>query len=172
MMIMNYLFDLVLVFIVFGVMALGVTFVPYQGVVSLMGVSFFCCLFMVVLGRTFAALVMYIVYLGGLVVVFGYCVSVEKDKMDILKVGGNKYFVVFMLAVVIGFLWWVFVGGVGGLLGYLGWEDLVCMEVNGSGVFYCNGGVGLIMCSWGLLVVLFSILVILSWSRLGGLRPF
>nr|QJX65644.1 NADH dehydrogenase subunit 6 [Hebius optatus] len=169
---MNYLFSLVLVFIVFGVMALGVTFVPYQGVVCLMGVSFFCCLFMVVLGRTFAALVMYIVYLGGLVVVFGYCVSVEKDKMDIFKVGGIKYFVVFMFAMAVGFLWWVFVGGVGGLLVYQGWEDLMCMEVNGGGVFYCSGGVGLIMCSWGLLVVLFSILVILSWSRLGGLRPF
>lgn len=63
-------------------------------------------------------------------------------------------------------------GEVGGLLSYTNWEDLVCLEVNGGSVFYFSGGVGLIMCSWGLLVVLFSILVILSWSRLGGLRPF
>lgn len=38
----------------------------------------------------------------------------------------------------------------------------MCVEVNGAGVFYFDGGAGLIVCSWGLLVVLFSILVILS----------
>nr|YP_009420000.1 NADH dehydrogenase subunit 6 [Thermophis baileyi]ASM80958.1 NADH dehydrogenase subunit 6 [Thermophis baileyi] len=168
MIMMNYLFGVIVVFVVFSVVALGVTSVPYQGVVALMGASFFCCVFMVVLGRTFAALVMYIVYLGGLIVVFGYCVSVEKEGGDVYKVGGFKYLIVFM----IGFLFWVLAGEVGGLLVYTSWEDLVCLEVNGGGVFYFGGGVGLIMCSWGLLVVLFSILIILGWSRLGGLRPF
>nr|YP_004733105.1 NADH dehydrogenase subunit 6 [Nerodia sipedon]AEH59661.1 NADH dehydrogenase subunit 6 [Nerodia sipedon] len=169
---MNYLLSLVLVFLVFGVVVLGITFVPYQGVISLMGVSFFCCVLMVMLGRTFAALVMYIVYLGGLIVVFGYCVSVEKDETDVYKVGGYSYFFVFVLVVVIVLLLWSIIGGVGDLLVYFGLEDMVCVEVNGGGVFYFEGGVGLIICSWGLLVVLFSILVILSWSRLGGLRPF
>nr|QWQ50166.1 NADH dehydrogenase subunit 6 [Opisthotropis kuatunensis] len=168
---MNYLFCLILVFIVFGVMVLGVTFVPHHGVISLMGVSFFCCILMILLGRTFAALVMYIVYLGGLVVVFGYCVSVEKDEMDVFKVDGYKCLIIFVFAVAVVFLWWVVLGG-GGLLVYFSWEDLVCMEVNGGCVFYSEGGAGLIVCSWGLLVVLFSVLVILSWSRLGGLRPF
>nr|YP_010127267.1 NADH dehydrogenase subunit 6 [Opisthotropis guangxiensis]QPO84671.1 NADH dehydrogenase subunit 6 [Opisthotropis guangxiensis] len=172
MVVMNCLFGLILVFVVFGVVVLGVTFVPYHGVISLMGISFFCCVFMVMLGRTFAALVMYIVYLGGLVVVFGYCVSVEKDKVDGFKIDGRKYFTIFMFVLAALFSWWVIVGGGGGLLVYFGWEDLMCMEVNGGGVFYFDGGVGLIVCSWGLLVVLFSILVILSWSRLGGLRPF
>nr|YP_003540680.1 NADH dehydrogenase subunit 6 [Hypsiglena jani texana]ACD77486.1 NADH dehydrogenase subunit 6 [Hypsiglena jani texana] len=172
MILMNYLFGAVLVFVVFGVLVLGVTVVPYQGVVALMGVSFVCCIFMVMLGRTFAALVMYIVYLGGLIVVFSYCVSVEKDEVDVYGVVGFKYFVILLFVLVVGFLWWVLVGEVGGLLVYVNWEDLVCLEVNGSSVFYFGGGVGLMVCSWGLLVVLFSILVILSWSRLGGLRPF
>nr|YP_009867143.1 NADH dehydrogenase subunit 6 [Orientocoluber spinalis]QKG04178.1 NADH dehydrogenase subunit 6 [Orientocoluber spinalis] len=170
MMMMNYFFGLIMVFMVVSVVALSVISIPYQGVIALMGVSFFCCIFMVVLGRTFAALVMYIVYLGGLIVVFGYCVSVEKDSV-IHEVGVVKYVIIFVL-VLLGILSWLLVGGVGGLLVYTNWEDLVCLEVNGSSVFYFNGGAGLIVCSWGLLVVLFSILVILSWSRLGGLRPF
>nr|YP_003540882.1 NADH dehydrogenase subunit 6 [Imantodes cenchoa]ACD77418.1 NADH dehydrogenase subunit 6 [Imantodes cenchoa] len=169
---MSYLFSAVVVFVVFGVVALGVVVVPYQGVIALMGVSFFCCIFMVILGRTFAALMMYIVYLGGLIVVFSYCVSVEKDEVDNYGVGGFKYFVVFVVVLVVCFLWWVLVGEVGGLLVYTGWEDLVCLEVNGGGVFYFKGGLGLMVCSWGLLVVLFSVLVILGWSRLGGFRPF
>lgn len=168
----NYFFGLVLLFVVFGVLALSVSFVPYHGVISLMGVSFFCCIYMVVLGRTFAALIMYIVYLGGLVVVFGYCVSVEKGEVGDFKAGGVKYSVIFLSALFFCFLWAVFTGGVDGLLVYLNCEDLICLEVNGGGVFYFVGGAGLIICSWGLLVVLFSILVILSWSRLGGLRPF
>nr|YP_002290777.1 NADH dehydrogenase subunit 6 [Naja atra]ACF60252.1 NADH dehydrogenase subunit 6 [Naja atra] len=167
MFVMSYLFSFMLVFVVFSVAALGMTFAPYQGVIALMGVSFFCCVLMVLLGRTFAALVMYIVYLGGLVVVFGYCVSVEKDKGDVLKIGGLKYIAVFSAISLAGLY-----GGFDGLLVYPNWENLLCLEVNGGGVFYCGGGVGLLVCSWGLLVVLFSILIILGWSRLGGLRPF
>nr|YP_010282127.1 NADH dehydrogenase subunit 6 [Psammophis lineolatus]UHM24691.1 NADH dehydrogenase subunit 6 [Psammophis lineolatus] len=169
---MNYFLWVILVFLVFSVVALSVSFVPYHGVVALMGVSFFCCVLMVILGRTFAALVMYVVYLGGLVVVFGYCVSVEKDKSDYFEVGVYKYLVVFFLSMFVVCAWFLYVGGVGGLLVYSGWEDLLCLEVNGGSVLYFNGGVGLLVCSWGLLVVLFSILIILGWSRLGGLRPF
>nr|YP_002290842.1 NADH dehydrogenase subunit 6 [Ophiophagus hannah]ACF94347.1 NADH dehydrogenase subunit 6 [Ophiophagus hannah] len=167
MFMMSYLLCFVLVFMVFSVTALGMTLAPYRGVIALMGVSFFCCVLMVLLGRTFAALVMYIVYLGGLVVVFGYCVSVEKDKEYVFKSGWLKYAVLFMMVSLV-YLYW----GFGGLLVYPDWEDLVCLEVNGGSVFYYKGGVGLMICSWGLLVVLFSVLIILGWSRLGGLRPF
>nr|YP_009108284.1 NADH dehydrogenase subunit 6 [Elaphe davidi]AIU94309.1 NADH dehydrogenase subunit 6 [Elaphe davidi] len=165
---MNYFFGCILVLLVLSVFVLSVVSVPYQGVIALMGVSFFCCIFMVVLGRTYSALVMYIVYLGGLVVVFGYCVSVEKGDV-VFKIVGVKYFIIFVFVLFVVFYLFVEVDG---LLVYTNWEDLVCLEMNGGSVFYFNGGAGLIMCSWGLLVVLFSILVILSWSRLGGLRPF
>lgn len=114
MVIINYFFSLVLVFLALSVLILSVVSVPYQGVVALMGVSFFCCIFMVALGRTFAALVIYIVYLGGLVVVFGYCVSVEKD--NVFKVDGVKSFVIFILMLFV--ILWLLLGEVGGLLSY------------------------------------------------------
>lgn len=44
-------------------------------------------------------------------------------------------------------------------------DCFVCVEVNGFGVLYSGGGVGLVVCSWGLLVTLFSILIVLSWHR-------
>nr|YP_010727740.1 NADH dehydrogenase subunit 6 [Myrrophis chinensis]WDZ67377.1 NADH dehydrogenase subunit 6 [Myrrophis chinensis] len=168
---MNHFLSFVMVFMVFGVLVLGWVTLPYYGVVSLMGVSFFCCIFLVAIGRTFAALVMYIVYLGGLVVVFGYCVSVEKGE-KVYEVVGFKYFVVLMAVVLIVFVCGLCVEWVSGMLVYFGLEDMVCLEVNGSAVFYCAGGVGLVVCSWGLLLVLFSVLVILGWSRVGGVRPF
>nr|QDX18061.1 NADH dehydrogenase subunit 6 [Bothriechis supraciliaris]QDX18062.1 NADH dehydrogenase subunit 6 [Bothriechis supraciliaris] len=173
MFLVEYLLYLVLILVLFCVVVLSFTVVPYQGVISLMGISFFCCVAMVVMGCTYAALVMYIVYLGGLVVVFGYCVSVEKGGEVVVGVSGSWYFFVLVgVVVVVGVLGVVF-GGVGqGLLFYSGWEGWVCMEVNGYGVFYCGGGVGLMVCAWGLIVALFSVLVILGWTRLGGFRPF
>lgn len=113
MVLMNYFFSLVLVFLVLSVVVLGVVSAPYQGVIALMGVSFFCCIFMVLLGRTFAALVMYVVYLGGLVVVFGYCVSVEKES-DVYSVGLVKHFVIYVFLLLI--VLWCLLREVEGLL--------------------------------------------------------
>lgn len=113
MVLMNYFFSLVLVFLVLSVVVLGVVSAPYQGVIALMGVSFFCCVFMVLLGRTFAALVMYVVYLGGLVVVFGYCVSVEKEN-DAYSTGLVKYFVIYVFLLLI--VLWCLLREVEGLL--------------------------------------------------------
>nr|YP_010177315.1 NADH dehydrogenase subunit 6 [Pareas formosensis]QSQ87114.1 NADH dehydrogenase subunit 6 [Pareas formosensis] len=166
MVMVDYMFCFIAVFMVLSVMVLGVVVVPYHGVIALMGVSFFCCVVMVILGRTFTALVVYVVYLGGLVVVFSYCVSVEKDD-SVVGVGGFKYF---MLVFGVGLV--VCLCGGKGLLNPSEWGDYLCLEVNGYGVLYFNGGVGLIVCSWSLIVVLFSVLVVLGWSRLGGLRPF
>nr|QDX18058.1 NADH dehydrogenase subunit 6 [Atropoides nummifer] len=173
MFLVEYLLYFILALVFFGVGVLSFTVVPYQGVVSLMGISFFCCAAMVVMGCTYAALVMYIVYLGGLVVVFGYCVSVEKGGEVVV---GTSRFWYFFVLVGVGLLVSVLVGFSGGggqgLLVHSGWEDWVCLEVNGYGVFYCGGGAGLVVCAWGLVVVLFSVLVILGWTRLGGFRPF
>nr|BAU98025.1 NADH dehydrogenase subunit 6 [Ovophis okinavensis] len=167
----EYLLYFILALVFFGVVILSFAVVPYLGVISLMSVSFFCCVAMILMGRTYAALVMYIVYLGGLVVVFGYCVSVEKGG-EVAGGGVWCLFVFVVVGVVVCVSMLVVGGGGQGLLIYSGWEDWVCLEVNGYGVFYCGGGMGLVVCAWGLVVALFSVLVILSWTRLGGFRPF
>nr|YP_009704342.1 NADH dehydrogenase subunit 6 [Macrovipera schweizeri]QEO33834.1 NADH dehydrogenase subunit 6 [Macrovipera schweizeri] len=163
---------LVLVLVVFSVVVLSFTVIPYHGVVSLMGTSFLCCIVMVLIGRTYAALVMYIVYLGGLIVVFGYCVSVEKGGEMVKDGGGLWYFLVMVGAGLVVYVLMMVFGGVRGLLVYGNWEDWVSLEVNGCSVFYFQGGVGLVICAWGLVVALFSILVVLGWSSKGGVRPF
>nr|YP_008757896.1 NADH dehydrogenase subunit 6 [Protobothrops cornutus]AGS43710.1 NADH dehydrogenase subunit 6 [Protobothrops cornutus] len=172
MFLVEYLLYFVLTLVFFGAVVLSFAVVPYQGVVSLMGVSFFCCVAMVVMGRTYAALVMYIVYLGGLVVVFGYCVSVEKGG-EVVGICWFWFLVVFLgFGVVGGGLMLVLGGGGRGSVVFFWLEEGVWFEVNGSGVFFFWGGGGLVVCAWGLVVALFSVLVILSWTRLGGGRPF
>nr|YP_010173897.1 NADH dehydrogenase subunit 6 [Pareas stanleyi]QSJ54563.1 NADH dehydrogenase subunit 6 [Pareas stanleyi] len=171
MIMVDYVLCFIVVFVVLSVVVLGVAVAPHHGVIALMSVSFFCCTLMVVLGRTFTALVMYIVYLGGLVVVFSYCVSVEKGS-GVEGTGGLKYPALVLGVGLVVCLWVICVYGGGGGLVLSEWEDYACLEAGGYGVFYFKGGAGLLVCSWGLIVALFSVLVVLSWSRLGGFRPF
>nr|QDX18054.1 NADH dehydrogenase subunit 6 [Ophryacus undulatus] len=173
MFLVEYLLYFILVLVFFGAVVLGFTVVPYRGVISLMGISFFCCAAMVVMGRTYVALVMYVVYLGGLIVVFGYCVSVEKGGEVVVGVNGFWYFFMLVGVGAIVTVLGLILGGKGqGLLVYSGWEGWMCLEVNGCGVFFYEGWAGLVVCAWGLIVTLFSVLVILGWTRLGGFRPF
>nr|YP_313692.1 NADH dehydrogenase subunit 6 [Boa constrictor]BAE19999.1 NADH dehydrogenase subunit 6 [Boa constrictor] len=168
---MDYFFCLLMMFMVVGVMVLSMTLISYHGVISLMGFVFLCCVFMSIIGRTFVALVMYIVYLGGLIVVFSYCISVEKDR-GVQSPASNFFMYFFVCAGVVVYLWIVSFLGVGGWLVEVNQDCFVCIGVNGFGVLYSSGGFGLIVCSWILFITLFSILVILSWYRRGGLRSF
>nr|YP_002317309.1 NADH dehydrogenase subunit 6 [Achalinus meiguensis]ACJ14787.1 NADH dehydrogenase subunit 6 [Achalinus meiguensis] len=167
---MDYVFCLILLLMVVGVVVLGVTPVSYYGVVALMWVAFFCCVLMVFMGRVFTALVTYIVYLGGLVVVFGYCVSLEKDVDVVFKIVSLKFALFILVGLVVCF--WALKTGAGGLLVSFDQGSYVNLEVNGYGVFYCSGGVGLMVCLWGLMITLFSVLIILGWCRKGGFRTF
>lgn len=99
MFIIDYVFCLVVTCIVIGAVVLSTTPVSYYGVIALMGLVFFCCVVIVSAGRTFIALVTFVVYLGGLVVVFSYCISVEKDVEDVLKVFTYKVFVFLFVCV-------------------------------------------------------------------------
>nr|YP_313718.1 NADH dehydrogenase subunit 6 [Acrochordus granulatus]BAE20025.1 NADH dehydrogenase subunit 6 [Acrochordus granulatus] len=170
---MEYINYLAIVFmVIFGVM-LSVVSVSYYGVVALMGFVFFCCVIMVFMGQVFIALVMFIVYLGGLVVVFGYCVSLEKDFVGLFSNMLWKY--VSLVGACFGFIISLLVVS---LFGFDGWFVTMwrgsCVDtmVNGFSVFYGDGGVGLIVCLWGLFMTLFSVLIILGWSKSVSFRSF
>lgn len=113
MFVIDYFFCLLIMLMVIGVMVLSITLISYHGVISLIGFVFLCCVFMSIVGRTFVALVMYIVYLGGLIVVFGYCISVEKDR-GVQSSASNFFMYFFVCAGVIVYLWIVSFLGVGG----------------------------------------------------------
>lgn len=114
MFVIDYVFCLVITCMVVVAVVLSTTPVSYYGVIALMGLVFFCCVMMVGMGRTFIALVTFVVYLGGLVVVFSYCISVEKDAGDVLKVLTSKVFVFLFICVgIIACLWITFIFGLG-----------------------------------------------------------
>nr|YP_010981988.1 NADH dehydrogenase subunit 6 [Turnix suscitator]UZC53714.1 NADH dehydrogenase subunit 6 [Turnix suscitator] len=147
---------------------------PYYGVVGLVLASVVGCGWLLSLGVSFVSLVLFMVYLGGMLVVFVYSVSLAADPFpeawgDWRVIG---YGVCFLLVLIVG----VFVGGDFGI-----W-DLGVVTVDGGGVFsvrldfsgvavFYSLGVGMFLAAgWGLLLSLFVVLELVRGLSRGTVR--
>nr|YP_004021915.1 NADH dehydrogenase subunit 6 [Crocodylus palustris]ACZ02717.1 NADH dehydrogenase subunit 6 [Crocodylus palustris]ADQ52669.1 NADH dehydrogenase subunit 6 [Crocodylus palustris]QOI74403.1 NADH dehydrogenase subunit 6 [Crocodylus palustris] len=154
--------------------ASGVTI--HYGVVSLLFAAMFGSGLLVAGGGSFMPLVVLLIYLGGLLVVFAFCVGFTDDKYcELWGAGGSK-----VSAYVCG------AGlGIGGYCMYNStWaEALGCFvdsvetwggdmnnEFLGAGLFYLSGWGLLILSGWALLVVLFTIMILVRGRHRGALR--
>nr|YP_637100.1 NADH dehydrogenase subunit 6 [Gavia pacifica]QBP39453.1 NADH dehydrogenase subunit 6 [Gavia pacifica]BAE95717.1 NADH dehydrogenase subunit 6 [Gavia pacifica] len=147
---------------------------PYYGVVGLVLASVVGCGWLLSLGVSFVSLVLFMVYLGGMLVVFVYSVSLAADPFpeawgDWRVVG---YGVGFTLVLVVG----VAVGG------FVEWWKLGVVTVDGGGMFsvrldfsgvamFYSYGVGMfLVAGWGLLLTLFVVLELVRGLSRGALR--
>nr|YP_009256163.1 NADH dehydrogenase subunit 6 [Florisuga fusca]AKT26293.1 NADH dehydrogenase subunit 6 [Florisuga fusca] len=147
---------------------------PYYGVVGLVLSSVVGCGWLMSLGLSFVSLVLFMVYLGGMLVVFVYSVSLAADPFpetwgDWRVVG---YGFGFVLVLVLG----VVVGG-SAVMWKLGVETVdsvgmffVRMDFGGAALFY-SWGVGLfLIAGWGLLLTLFVVLELVRGLSRGAIR--
>nr|YP_009342046.1 NADH dehydrogenase subunit 6 [Lophornis magnificus]AMJ17376.1 NADH dehydrogenase subunit 6 [Lophornis magnificus] len=147
---------------------------PYYGVVGLVLSSVVGCGWLMSLGLSFVSLVLFMVYLGGMLVVFVYSVSLAADPFP--ETWGDwrvmGYGLGFVLVLVLGLM----VGGpvVGWKLG-VGTVDgvemaFVRMDFGGAALFY-SWGVGLfLVAGWGLLLTLFVVLELVRGLSRGAIR--
>nr|YP_009227614.1 NADH dehydrogenase subunit 6 [Zosterops lateralis]AGI51104.1 NADH dehydrogenase subunit 6 [Zosterops lateralis] len=146
---------------------------PYYGVVGLVVASIAGCGWLVSLGVSFVSLVLVMVYLGGMLVVFVYSVSLAADPYpeawgDWGVVGyGFGMGLVVVVGIVLSEVYGVLVdaGSVnsGGL-------SLVRLDFAGVAVFY-SWGVGLFLIGgWGLLLTLFVVLELVRGLSRGAVR--
>nr|YP_004300405.1 NADH dehydrogenase subunit 6 [Crocodylus johnsoni]ADQ52682.1 NADH dehydrogenase subunit 6 [Crocodylus johnsoni] len=148
----------------------------HYGVVSLLFAAMFGSGLLAMGGGSFMPLVVLLIYLGGLLVVFAFCVGFTDDKYcEFWGAWGSK-----VSAYVCG------VGlGIGGYCVYdsawaavLGcfvdavgtWSGDVSDEFLGVGLFYSSGWGLLILSGWALLVVLFTIMALVRGRHRGALR--
>nr|QOD97599.1 NADH dehydrogenase subunit 6 [Hemiprocne comata] len=147
---------------------------PYYGVVGLVVASIVGCGWLVSLGLSFLSLVLFMVYLGGMLVVFVYSVSLAADPYP--EAWGDwgvvGYGVGFALVLTVGML-------VGGVLGDWVWG---VVTVDGGGVFsvrldfsgvamFYSWGVGMFLVGgWGLLLALFVVLELVRGLSRGAIR--
>nr|AEC53545.1 NADH dehydrogenase subunit 6 [Acrocephalus arundinaceus]AEC53546.1 NADH dehydrogenase subunit 6 [Acrocephalus arundinaceus] len=146
---------------------------PYYGVVGLVVASIAGCGWLVSLGVSFVSLVLVMVYLGGMLVVFVYSVSLAADPYpeawsDWGVVGyGFGMGLVVVVGAVVGEVFGSLVdsGTVnnGGLL-------LVRSDFSGVALFYSWGAGLFLIGGWGLLLTLFVVMELVRGLSRGAIR--
>nr|AFL03158.1 NADH dehydrogenase subunit 6 [Falco peregrinus] len=166
-MVMTYFVFFLGVCFVFGALAVASNPSPYYGVVGLVLGSVVGCGWLMSLGVSFISLVLFMVYLGGMLVVFVYSVALAADPFP--EAWGNWR----VVGCGVGLILLLFVGaviggGVGCLSPGVGTVDsggVVSVRLDSSGVamFYFYG-VGMFL----LLVGGYCWLCLWCWSLCGG----
>nr|QXU60423.1 NADH dehydrogenase subunit 6 [Tympanuchus cupido] len=171
---MTYFVIILGVCFMLGVLAVASNPSPYYGVVGLVLASVAGCAWLVNLGVSFISLALFMIYLGGMLVVFVYSVSLAADPYpeawgDWRVVGYGLGFVCVVCAGVVlgGFVdfWKVGVATIDG-----GGVSFVRLDMSGVAVFY-SWGVGLfLVAGWGLLLALFVVLELVRGLSRGAIR--
>nr|ABA38996.1 NADH dehydrogenase subunit 6 [Parabuteo unicinctus]ABA38997.1 NADH dehydrogenase subunit 6 [Parabuteo unicinctus] len=146
---------------------------PYYGVVGLVLGSVVGCGWLVSLGVPFVALVLFMVYLGGMLVVFVYSVCLAADPFPeawgdwrVLGYGAGMVLVLAVGVVVSGVEYWkigvVTVDNVGVFVDRLDFSGVAMFYSWGAGMFLAAG--------WGLLLTLFVVLELVRGLSCGAIR--
>nr|YP_009352201.1 NADH dehydrogenase subunit 6 [Haematopus ostralegus]AQX44466.1 NADH dehydrogenase subunit 6 [Haematopus ostralegus]QKY75014.1 NADH dehydrogenase subunit 6 [Haematopus ostralegus] len=159
---------------VLGSLAVASNPSPYYGVVGLVLASVAGCGWLLSLGVSFVSLVLFMVYLGGMLVVFVYSVSLAADPFP--EAWGNwgvaGYGFGLILVLVVG----VMVGGFiecwkfGVVTVDSGGVFSVRLDFSGVAMFYSYGVGMLLVAGWGLLLTLFVVLELVRGLSRGAIR--
>nr|ABP62987.1 NADH dehydrogenase subunit 6 [Osteolaemus tetraspis]QOI74260.1 NADH dehydrogenase subunit 6 [Osteolaemus tetraspis] len=148
----------------------------HYGVVSLLFATMLGSSLLVAEGGSFMPLVVLLIYLGGMLVVFAFCVGFTDDKYcEFWGSGGSKG---------LAYIWWAGLGFgcccvydsmwvefLGHLVDVVNtWNSEVSSESLGVGQFYLSGWGFLVLSGWALLAVLFTIMALVRGQYQGALR--
>nr|YP_010956651.1 NADH dehydrogenase subunit 6 [Coryphaenoides alateralis]WMY89744.1 NADH dehydrogenase subunit 6 [Coryphaenoides alateralis] len=171
---MSYIMVMMLVGFILGAAALASNPSPVYAVLGLVLMAGMACMILINSGGPFLSLLFFLVYLGGMLVVFAHCVALAAERYpkawgDIIFLGALTGAVaVYVVAVLMGWVDWFGVG----LVSNYDFDDysLICPEGEGLGLLYDKGGWLLLFCVIILLVVLAVVLELTRGRCQGALR--
>nr|AFJ79048.1 NADH dehydrogenase subunit 6 [Carassius carassius] len=171
---MTYFMSLLLMALVVGLVAVASNPTPYFAAFGLVVAAGVGCGVLVGHGGSFLSLVLFLIYLGGMLVVFAYSAAVAAEPYP--EAWGSRsvlgYVLVYLLGVslVAGFFWggwyegsWVVVDG-------LKEFSVLRGDISGVAVMYSLGGGMLVICAWVLLLTLLVVLELTRGLSRGALR--
>nr|AKJ76926.1 NADH dehydrogenase subunit 6 [Urosaurus ornatus] len=170
---MTYFLFLMFFCLVLGLAAVASNPSPYFGAAGLVVSAGIACVILVEFGSSFVSLVLFLIYLGGMLVVFAYSVALASEPFP--ETWGSWSVGVYLLGYLFFVvLWLVFSVEVFNGYGMVG-EDAVGLSVLrgdfcGVSLLYAVGGGGLLICGWGLLLTLFVVLELTRGLSRGGIR--
>nr|QGW36209.1 NADH dehydrogenase subunit 6 [Struthio camelus]QGW36210.1 NADH dehydrogenase subunit 6 [Struthio camelus] len=159
---------------ILGAVAVASNPSPYYGVLGLVVGSIVGCGWLLSLGVSFISLALFLVYLGGMLVVFVYSVSLAADPYP--QAWGSWQVVIYgvglVLVVLVGIVVGDFVGVWNLWVGTVDYGGLGAVRLDFSGValFYSWGAGLFLVAGWGLLLTLFVVLELVRGLSRGAIR--
>nr|YP_001531188.1 NADH dehydrogenase subunit 6 [Stylephorus chordatus]BAF91459.1 NADH dehydrogenase subunit 6 [Stylephorus chordatus]BAF91472.1 NADH dehydrogenase subunit 6 [Stylephorus chordatus] len=171
---MTYVMCMLLVGLMFGLIAVASNPSPYFAALGLVMVAGVGCGILVGYGGSFLSLVLFLIYLGGMLVVFAYSAALAAEPYP--EAWGRWV----VMSYVLGYIALI-MGGVSYFWG--GWYEGFWVPVNelknfsvlggdvgGVALMYSFGGGLLVMSAWVLLLTLFVVLELTRGLSRGALR--
>nr|WET58928.1 NADH dehydrogenase subunit 6 [Oreonectes platycephalus] len=171
---MTYLVSLLLMALIVGLVAVASNPAPYFAAFGLVVAAGVGCGVLIGHGGSFLSLVLFLIYLGGMLVVFAYSAALAAEPFP--ESWGDRsvvgYVVIYLLGVglVVGLFWenwyegsWVVVDG-------LKEFSMLRGDTSGVAMMYSSGGGMLVICAWVLLLTLFVVLELTRGLGRGALR--
>nr|BAK41964.1 NADH dehydrogenase subunit 6 [Electrophorus electricus] len=170
---MTYIFFFSFIGLVGGMAVVASNPAPYFAALGMVVAAGGGCGVLVNCGGSFLSLVLFLIYLGGMLVVFAYSAALAAEPYP-KSLGDYSVFGYVLLYVVGVVVVWLGVG-------WCGWYD-GCLDLGGDGFFvlrgdfvgvammYFLGGWMLIICAWVLLLTLFVVLEVTRGFNRGCLR--
>ena len=171
---MIYVMFLLLVGIILGVVSVASSPSPYFAALGLVVMAAVGCCVLVVSGGSFLSLVLFLIYLGGMLVVFAYSAALAAEpypeawgEWSVLGTAGGY------IMIVAGAIVWFYATLSGDL--WLTTEDVesytvLGLDSEGVSIMYSLGGGLLMLCAWVLLLTLFVVLSVTRGQARGALR--
>nr|BAR45860.1 NADH dehydrogenase subunit 6 [Lestidium atlanticum] len=171
---MAYFMSLFLFGLVVGLVAVASNPAPYFAALGLVLAAGFGCGLLVAQGGSFLSLVLFLIYLGGMLVVFAYSAALAAEPFP--ASWGDRsvlgYVLLYLVGVLLAAVW--FGGGWYGAtwVAVDEFKDFVVLrgDVGGVALMYSSGGGLLVVCAWVLLLALFVVLELTRGLSRGALR--
>nr|BBG74420.1 NADH dehydrogenase subunit 6 [Trigonolampa miriceps] len=171
---MTYLMSLFLIGLVLGLVGVASNPAPHFAALGLVVAAGAGCGVLVGHGGSFLSLVLFLIYLGGMLVVFAYSAALAAEPFP--ESWGDRsvlgYVAGYLVGVVLlaGYFWggwyegsWVMVDELKEFSGLRG-------DTSGVALMYSSGGEMLVACAWVLLLTLFVVLELTRGLGRGTLR--
>nr|UZC54857.1 NADH dehydrogenase subunit 6 [Catostomus catostomus] len=171
---MTYLVSLLLIALVVGLVAVASNPAPYFAALGLVVAAGVGCGVIAGHGGSFLSLVLFLIYLGGMLVVFAYSAALAAEPFP--EAWGDRSVIGYVLIYMLGV----------GLMGDMFWESwyegswlvidnmkefsMLRGDTSGVAMMYSSGGGMLVICAWVLLLTLFVVLELTRGLSRGALR--
>nr|YP_009348603.1 NADH dehydrogenase subunit 6 [Saurogobio immaculatus]BAW88000.1 NADH dehydrogenase subunit 6 [Saurogobio immaculatus] len=163
---MTYFMFVLLVALIVGLIAVASNPTPYFAALGLVVAAGVGCGILVGCGGSFLSLVLFLIYLGGMLVVFAYSAALAAEPFP--EAWGSRsvagYVLVFVLGVVFmgGVFWGGWYEGSWGVVDGLKEFSVLRGDIGGVAMMYSFGGAMLVISAW---VLLLTLLVVLELTR-------